>query len=214
MADIEHRAERLGKIFGTEPGILLKIPKDLTVLKELVEAHIALGCNPEINGEIPPKNSEPIRDEVLSLVGQRSGLSHAGYPIVRQKPCPHSGRYDSSYLHSDVWSGNPPGCIVMFPIMGDFTNGGVEFFKPTMNFNRLNEQYPSYDSVPDFRPEYLGKMEPGFMYVLDAFCLHRTMLGEKRISVDMRFAIDGKFLQDSKRNGHYRPIWDDIEGRN
>ncbi len=212
---LRRREETLGRIFGVEPGLLLKIPKDFTALKLIVGKHLTEKGKVRLHGETEPLVNEALKKEVLRLIEPRQGLSHAAmYPIVRSKPTPHSGRYDSSHVHSDVWSGHPPGCIVMFPIFGDFETGGVEFFRPRRNFEHLNKTYPNYQDVPDFDSEYIGRMEPGYMYVVDAFCLHRTMDGGKRVSVDMRFAIDDDINERHKRRASYVPIWDDIEGRN
>lgn len=213
---IKRREDRLGEIFGVEPGLLLKIPKDLTTLSIIVGKHLALNGKQRLNGEMEPMENKDLRQEVLKLVGRHKGLTHASRnPVVRMKPSPHSGRYDSSYIHSDMWSGHPAGCIVMFPIFGDFETGGVEFFKPRRYPELMEKTYGSYKDVPDFGSEYIGRMEPGYMYVVDAFCLHRTLNGGKRVSVDMRFAIDSKMNEKKqKRVRSYLPIWDDIEGRN
>jgi hypothetical protein len=156
---------------------------------------------------------DPLLDEeVLRLVGNVDA-SHRGNAIVRRKPSRKGSRYSSEWIHSDVWSGNPAGFIVMFPISGDFENTGVEFFKPTKNLDLLNLKYNRYENVPDFGPEYIGKMEEGYMHVVDAFCLHRTMPGENtRVSVDMRFGYEG--TMDVRRAKNFVPIWHDLEGRN
>ncbi len=169
-------------------GTFEKIEKDLSRLISLTNEHIALGGHTGINGGVRPTPGQELIDEVRFLIGDR-GLKYIQiYPDVRRKPHTYSGRYDSSQIHSDVWSANPAGYVVMFPISGDFENGGVEFFRPTKNLDRINQVYRDYRNVPDFGPEYIGKMEPGYMYVTD--CLHRTIPGKERISVDTRLAFD------------------------
>ena len=186
------REVQLGRVFNTEPGLLLKIPKNFSDLKEIALRHYEAGGKVRANGEIEPLRNDDLINEVKTLLRGYNGITWVQrYPIVRLKPTRNSGRYDSSWIHSDMWSGNPPGAIIMIPITGDIENGGVEFYRPTKNIDLMDMEYPTYQDVPDFGPEYIGKMEPGFMHVVDAYCLHRTMPGMDRISVDFRIHFGG-----------------------
>ena len=108
------------------------------------------------------------------------------FPSIRVKDGRVTGgRYETSIVHTDAWSGNLSS-VVMIPIEGDFERGGVEFYLPTRNLGRLLDEYPDYADVPDFGAIPVGRMEPGKIYFLDAACLHKTMLGGRRVSVDVR----------------------------
>jgi len=186
--------------------LLKKVPLDLSELIEGSKKHFANEAR--INGEV--ETPESFKDMVFGILEQFFDLKYVGKPILRKKPTENTGRYDSSYIHSDVWSGNSPGKIIMFPICGDFEAGGVEFFRPTKNLDILNVEYNDYRDVPDFGPEYIGKMEEGYMHIVSTSCLHRTMKGGTRYSVDIRLAdrLMQNFLKPRYQN--YR-LW---EGRN
>lgn len=176
--------------------MLRKYPADLSPLKRAVGAFLASGVPPRANGDCLPSEGtwglyEPVKVEALKLLDVR--VPYVQGPTVRIKPSPPGGRFDSSILHTDVWSGNPPTFVVMIPIEGDFETGGVEFYKPTKNLDLLRLEYEDYKSVPDFAPEYLGKMEPGLVHIVDWKCLHKTMNGGRRVSVDFRVAYDLNF---------------------
>ena len=66
---IRQREKNLGDLFGVEPGLLLKIPADLTTLSIIVGKHLALGGKIRRNGEIEPQRNEELRNECLKLMG-------------------------------------------------------------------------------------------------------------------------------------------------
>ena len=110
----------------------------------------------------------------------------------------------------------------MFPVLGDIKAGGVQFFKPTQNIDKMSVVYNTYQDVPDFNPSYLGRMSPNHIHVVDSYCLHKTMQGGMRVSVDWRFVVNNEWLEPGdvhgigmamRRKGNFVPLWD-LEGRN
>jgi hypothetical protein len=212
-------------VFGTE-GIFLEIPLDLSRLIEVTKRYLTRCCeltgtrvlnlpNRGSNGDVYPRVAVldefgEIEEEVSRLFNP-PGISSCQVPIsVRVKGGGVSTRFSSDYVHSDTWSGHPAcGGVVMLPIYGDFGGGGVEFYRPTKNLEVLMKNYPSYAEVPDFGPELVGKMKAGHMYVIDHSCLHRTLMGKERVSVDFRFQYEEKlpleYLGAPKRVANYRP---------
>ena len=126
------------------------------------------------------------------------------FPAIRVKEGKVTGgRYETSIIHTDAWSGNMSS-VVMIPVEGDFETGGVEFFMPTRNLGRLLKEYPDYRKAPDFGALYVGRMEPGKIYFLDAACLHKTMLGGRRVSVDVRLVYGDAEFSRSRNYVEYR----------
>lgn len=224
--DLEDRRLRFMETFGVE-GLLLEVPLDLRSVEKAGRAYIEASRrfgggdiyrapNFTRNGDVRPRVE--VREEFRALEVEVRRLFKEVLKgeldlvqrvlAVRVKGGEEVGGYSSAYLHSDTWAGEPSGGVVMIPIEGDFTNGGVEFFRPTKgSVKDFARRMETYEQVPDFGPEYLGRMKPGHLYVLDAFCLHRTMRGGYRCSVDFRFTykqkIPGDFGGIGKRLANY-----------
>lgn len=169
--------------------MLRKYEADLEPLKWAVARFLPF-VSQRANGDCLPNKEtrkiyEPVKEEALKLLD--FDPPYLSEPIVRMKPSSDGGAKNSSLLHTDYWAGHDA-FVVMIPIGGDFKKGGVEFFEATQNLDLLLKPYADYSQAPDFKPRSLGQMEPGFVYVLDPRCLHRTMRGERRISVDFRCA--------------------------
>jgi hypothetical protein len=195
--------------FGS-PELVVKVPADLTELKAAVEKYLQ-GRVPRDNGDV--QGGDGFRKVVVEywnvVKGMVGGISHCqSFPSIRVKEKPSHGPYDTYKLHSDVFAGDPSGVVVMIPLFGDIENGGVEFYKPTRGRREDFCFYSRYDLAPDFKPEYLGKMEPDKVHFVDAFCLHKTMVGKKRVSLDHRLIFDRFLESDSKgtRMRNYVPL--------
>ena len=127
------------------------------------------------------------------------------WPCIRVKEGKSTGsRFETSIIHTDAWSGNMSS-VAMIPIEGDFETGGVEFYIATQNLPELLREHGDYQHAPDFGALKVGQMEPGYIYFLDPSCLHKTMLGGRRVSVDVRLAYQD--LEFSRRRNYieYRP---------
>lgn len=138
-----------------------------------------------------------VADVVKSLkIDFMSGIHHPiNVRIVNGTPNQAvDGRPRASVkTHSDIWAGELPGhAMLYFPILGDMTNNGVDLFEPGQDF------FPDFVRPLDDFDEGAGLlrnaarydivMEPGSVYVLDAFLLHRTMKRTPGLRLVINFA--------------------------
>lgn len=193
----------MGRCFG-EKSLVVKVPADLERLKSAVKSYME-GKPVGRNGNVQVlEGFRKVVIEYWRLVSWVEGISHYQlYPSIRVKSGKTDGAYDTSKLHSDVFAGDPSGVVVMIPLFGDIEFGGVEFFEPTQGSYEDFKFYPDYDLAPDFKPKYLGKMEAGYIHFVDAFCLHRTMMGNKRVSLDHRMVFED-FLESDRKGTRMR----------
>ncbi len=193
----------MGRCFG-EKSLVVKVPADLEKLKSVVSSYMegkAVGRNGNVE---VVEGFRKVVIEYWRLISWVEGVSHYQlYPSIRIKEGKVDGAYDTSKLHSDVFAGDPTGVVVMIPLMGDIEGGGVEFYRPTKGSYEDFKFYPDYDLAPDFKPEYLGKMEAGHIHFVDAFCLHKTMLGDRRVSLDHRMVFE-EFLESDRKGTRMR----------
>lgn len=231
--ELRDREERFKKYFGVD-GIFAEIPCDLSKVVKATQDYLS-ACrrfggsnvfalsNYTQNGDVRPRKEVLAEFKVVELEARALFSSVLRGEVeqvqrvesVRCKGGLERGSYSTNQLHSDIWAGEPSGGVVMIPIEGDFENGGVEFFKPTLgSVKDFSRYYLSYSEVPDFGPVSVGKMKPGNLYVIDSFCLHQTMKGGYRCSVDFRFTYKDKVGSDfsgiGKRLANYVPFsgWD------
>ena len=199
---MQERLDRMQECFG-ESSLVVKKKADLSNLKVAVSKYL-VGKTPGRNGDIQDgEGFARVVAEYWNLVKGVTGISHCQLsPSVRVKEKPTGGAYDTTKLHSDVFAGDPSGVVVMIPLFGDIEFGGVEFYRPTKNLDKFCF-YPDYSLAPDFKPEYLGKMEEGYIHFVDAFCLHKTVVGKKRVSLDHRMIFD-KFIESDSRGTRLR----------
>lgn len=205
--DLSGRLKRMEECFGT-PSLVVKQKADLGNLKAAVSRYL-VGKAPRRNGDVQGgEGFETVVVEYWNLIKRVKGISHCqSFPSVRVKDGPSDGAYDTAKLHSDIFAGDPSGVVVMIPLFGDIEFGGVEFYKPTKNLEKFGF-YPDYSLAPDFSPEYLGKMEEGYIHFVDAYCLHKTIVGKRRVSLDHRLIFDRFIESDTKgtRMRNYVPI--------
>lgn len=195
LTPLQERLDRMRECFG-EASLVVKKKADLSRLKAAVsQCNETPGKNGNIQGGI---GFRQVVIEYWNLVKWVRGISHVQvFPSIRVKEKPGEGPYETTKLHSDVFAGDPSGVVVMIPLFGDIEFGGVEFYRPTKNFDKFTF-YSDYALAPDFAPEYLGKMEEGHIHFVDAWCLHKTMVGKKRVSLDHRMIFDRFIDGDTK----------------
>ena len=195
---MQERLDRMGECFG-ERSLVVRRGADLSRLRAAVERYIE-GKTPGRNGNLQggPGWSGVVVEYWNVVKSHIKGISHCqSSPSVRIKEGAGVGPYETSKLHSDIFAGDPSGVVVMIPLWGDIEFGGVEFFSPTKNFDQFRG-YSDYSFAPDFGPEYLGKMEEGYIHFVDAYCLHKTSLGKRRVSLDHRLIFDRFIAGDTK----------------
>lgn len=190
------------------PPFFTATAADLSPLQAAVSAFLAAGkLRVRLNGEVihACPEYEVVKGLAWGLFDFPAPLWSD--PMVRIKPTPNLGPWDTGYIHTDVWAGNS-GLVVMIPIEGDFETGGVEFFAPTRNYEALLKPViGSYEAAPDVGPKLIGRMEPGNVYVLSPMCLHRTMAGGgRRVSVDFRVAFDRNFAKQMNYRVRYENL--------
>lgn len=222
--ELREREERFARSFGS-PGILLEKSVDVSLVQS-VQCYLR-ACrrfggdvfslpNYTANGDVRPRVEVLDEFRQIQLEVDKAFAFAQGIDLVqrvesvRVKGVKELGRYSSAHLHTDTWAGEPSGGVVMIPIEGDFEKGGVEFFRPTLGTPKeFCRPLEGYELAKDFGPELIGKMREGHLYVLDAFCLHRTMRGGYRCSLDFRFTYKEKLPHDfrgiGKRLANYVP---------
>jgi len=169
------------------------------------------------NGRVTPSTDKqkaacrPLADALADIARTMPGIeSIEDLPNVRI--CDGRENYAIQSFHMDMWTGEPADSIVvMVPIAGDVDRVGVRFTEPVNPVHeRCVARYPSYgDGVmanPDYT-EYPVKMQLGYAYVMDSYCLHQSIKGDGvRMSIDFRIRYRDKLpsdAMDNPREGKY-----------
>lgn len=158
------------------------------------------------NGLLLPKRHNLISYNLLlghltNLIGwlDLRGISRLHYPVnVRiidgaPNPTVDSRPRASVKLHSDIWAGEFTDHIMIFiPVAGDMVNNGVELYEPGADFYpdyvRTMSDYAEGADLINGATKYDVVMQPGHVYLLDSFLLHRTMKQTPGLRLVINFA--------------------------
>ena len=102
--------------------------------------------------------------------------------------------YSSTYIHADVWSGNPYDSKMMLFIDGD-TNNTVEFYKVKSidkNFFQKKQNYKN--QTKKYQITKIKRFDSKKITIFDKECLHKTV----NKNCNLRLSIDCGFIYKSK----------------
>lgn len=110
--------------------------------------------------------------------------------------------------HSDIWGGEPADiAVIVIPLWGAIEQCGLEFSEPDTTVEAFARQYASNGDGIEANPNftvYDDFMVAGHAYVMDSYCLHRSVVGDGvRASIDFRVKYRQKLPSDVDTKAKY-----------
>ena len=110
----------------------------------------------------------------------------------------------SSKIHTDIWAGEPASTAMLFvPLFGETEKNGISFYEPKdipeLLLTSLNDYNDGNDYFAHLEKYQVG-FNPGELFVVDSFLLHRTEKESPklRISLEFRGIVKSKVESDFK----------------
>lgn len=119
--------------------------------------------------------------------------------------------YATAKLHSDAWSANIGDGNLVIPVLGDFDQTSIGFYKPTGIDERFFGELANYDDGRALYKEavFLSRAGSGYLYLFDHACLHRTERSGSSPRITLSFLVamnTGSETPETLRSRHFLPM--------